>query len=336
MEGLQIGVLGPVEARRGGRALDLGGPRQRVVLARVAISPGRPVPSATLFEALWGPDPPPNATANLHTYVSRLRSVIGRDRLVRTAGGYRLDVAPGDVDIGRAERLAADAGAQGADPAAAVDLLSAALDLWRGDPLCDLPDALPFAAELARLHEWRLQLIEQRCARLLDAGRGREALPDLARLVEDEPTREELHLLLMRCLHQAGRTAEALAAARRYRRRLAEDTGLDPGTALRDLEQQLRIGDPPPASAAGPGQPPRAAPPARRQPAGDLFVGRRTDLDQIDAALSASAAFSTGCPSRWSSPRTGKASSDSVSWRNGCPRACRSSSRRTRRTGPRR
>ncbi len=240
---LQILVLGPLEVRYEGRPVDLGGTRQRVVLARLALSVGRSTQPAVLLEALWGDDPPTNATANLRSYVSRLRAVIGRDRLRWTTGGYQLDVSADAVDLGRAERLADQAGAAAGDPDTAIELLSGALELWRGEPLSDLPDTLPFAAELAGLHEWRLQLIERRCACLLDVGRGREAIPELTRLVGAEPTRENLHLLLMRSLHQEGRTAEALTAGQRYRRRLAEDTGLDPGAQLGDLEQRLLAGN---------------------------------------------------------------------------------------------
>ena len=98
---------------------------------------------------------PPHAVRNLRSYVSRLRRVVGDDRLTWQPGGYRLDVD--DTDLRRAERLVAEAddGAR-ADPARAAALLTDALALWRGEPLADLPECLPLAAELARLREWRL------------------------------------------------------------------------------------------------------------------------------------------------------------------------------------
>ena len=155
-------------------------------------------------------------------------------------------------------------------------------DLWRGEPFADLPGSLPLAAELARLREWRLVLQERRLDLLLRTGQQAAAVPELEQLARIEPLRERPQLLLMRALHQAGRTADALATARAYRRRLADETGLDPGRAFADLEQRLRADDPrlrppdpAPASALAPGP----------RPPADRFVGRHGEIAALRSAL---------------------------------------------------
>ena len=199
-------------------------------------------------------------------------------------GGYRLDVD--NTDVRRAERLVAEAddGARG-DPARAAALLTDALGLWRGEPLADLPDRLALAAELAWLREWRLGLQERRIELLLDTGQPVNALPELEQLARIEPLRERPQLLLMRALHQVGRTADALTTARAYRRRLADETGLDPGRGMADLEQRVRTDDPR-LRAPDPAPAPVAAPttPGRRPPA-DRFVGRGAEIAAVRSAL---------------------------------------------------
>ena len=72
---LEFGVLGPVQAVRDGRELELGGPKQRAVLALLVVAGGRVVPAEYLAEVLWRGSPPPGAGKTLRSYVSRLRSV---------------------------------------------------------------------------------------------------------------------------------------------------------------------------------------------------------------------------------------------------------------------
>jgi predicted ATPase/DNA-binding SARP family transcriptional activator len=281
---LEVGLLGPVEVRRDGRAVPVPGLPQRTLLARLALSPGRPVPVTALVDLLWPDDPPANAVRNLHSYVSRLRRVTGDGRVTWGPGGYRLDLD--DTDVRHAERLVAEAddGAR-RDSARAAVLLTDALGLWRGEPLADLPDRLALTAELARLREWRRGLQERRLELLLDTGQAVTALPELEQLARIEPLRERPQLLLMRALHHVGRTADALETARRYRRRLADETGLDPTRALADLEQRLRTDDPrlrPPDPA--PGQVAAPTTPGRRPPA-DRFVGRGAEIATVRSAL---------------------------------------------------
>ncbi|MDG4823266.1 BTAD domain-containing putative transcriptional regulator [Asanoa sp. WMMD1127] len=272
---LEISLLGPVTLRRDGAEVPLASVPQRVVLARLALSAGRLASPAALFEALWPDEPPRNATGNLHTYVSRLRQVLGSDRIVREPGGYRL---AGDVslDIDRvSELLAAARRPDEPDPAGR---LGAALALWRGEPLSDLPDPAAFAPDLARLAAWRRQLESEWFTARLAAGGAAEALPDLERAAAADPLREDVQVLLATALYQVGRGADALSAVAAYRRRLADEHGLDPGPLLSELAGRLLREDP------------TLRPPASRRRTfapGDRFVGRGDELAATEAALAA-------------------------------------------------
>lgn len=281
-------MLGPVRVLVDGAPVALPSSRQRVLLACLALAPGRPVPASRLIDALWPTDVPSNATGNLHSYVSRLRKVVGHGTLLHESGGYRLDVDPADVDIGAAKALVDRARSiERDDPAGAAALLGDALGVWRGDPLADLPERLAFAPDVAHLDAWRRQLTEDRATLQLAAGDAAAAIPDLERTVAADPLRERAVELLMRALHDAGRTSDALAAASSYRRRLVEETGLDPGPDLQALERRILTDDPDLRST------PRGTTPAPpgsshrfvHAPA-DLFVGRSADLRRVRDAVS--------------------------------------------------
>lgn len=287
---VEVGLLGPVQVRVAGRVVPVGSVPQRVLLARLALSPERPVPAPVLVETLWVDDPPANAAGNLHSYVSRLRRLVGAGLVTSDAAGYRLRVAPEQVDIGRVECLVAEGrGVAATDPVRAAGRFAQALALWRGEPLADLPEPLPFAPVLARLREWRQQLREEWFRLRLAAGDVAGAIPELTEAAAADPLREPVQLLLMRALHQAHRTPEALQVADGFRRRTVEASGLDPSPAFAELQRELLAGDPAPGRPAAPAPPvspaPLAAPvPARRAP-GDRFVGRGQELALVADAV---------------------------------------------------
>src|SRR3954453_1358458 len=119
-------ILGPVEVAADGRTLDLGGPKQRALLARLPLQATRGVPRDRLIDALWDDSPPETARKALQVYVSQLRKALGRERLQTADPGYRLRVEPGELDLDRFRGLE-DEGR-----------LDEALALWRGAPLADL------------------------------------------------------------------------------------------------------------------------------------------------------------------------------------------------------
>lgn len=282
-------MLGPVRLLVDREPVPLTSAQQRAVLARLALEPDQPVSASRLVDTLWPTSAPSNALGNLQSYVSRLRTLLGPDRLVHEPGGYRLMVSPMSVDVGAAHALADEGASLAAgDPGTAAERVQDALNLWRGEPLSDLPDRLVFAPEIAQLEAWRQQLVEDRAELRLASGDAAAAVPDLERAVAGDPLREKYVELLVRALHAVRRTADALATVSSYRRRLAEETGLDPSAEIRELEQRILTEDPEPGSSA---QRRRAAAPHRRprslRPPSDLFIGRDADLDQLRQVMTA-------------------------------------------------
>ena len=228
---VRICLLGPVAALDDGRPVDVGGPRARALLARLAVEPGRVVGVDTLIDAVWDTELPAAPGNAVQALVSRLRRALPAAPLRAQAHGYVLDLAPDAVDAVRFEALLARARELGPAEQVVV-LLREAEALWRGPALADLRD-LSFTAPLAtRWSELRLTAAEQRLAAELDLGRAAAVLAELEELVAAHPLREPFCLLLMRALTRLGRTAEALAGYERCRERLAEELGIDPSPAL--------------------------------------------------------------------------------------------------------
>ena len=234
-------ILGPIEAMRDGQALPLGGRRQRALLALLLLEPGRRVSTDRLIDELWPGSPPPGAQRTLRVYVSRLRAALGQDPLVARPPGYVLEIAQERVDARRFERLLRDgreALARGAAGLAA-DRLGAALALWRGPALADVGDRGVLALEARRLDELRLAGVEERIEAELALGRHGELVPELERLVAEEPLRERLWRQLVLALYRSEREADALAAYRRARTFLSEELGLEPSEELQELERAV-------------------------------------------------------------------------------------------------
>jgi DNA-binding SARP family transcriptional activator len=239
---MEFAILGPLEVRRDGRLVALAGGRLRAVLAALLLHANQPVSAERLAQALWGVDAPPMATRTVQVYVSRLRKTLGEEELLATTpAGYRLRLAPGQLDAERFEQLVSEgrqALAQGrAEEAGAI--LRAALALWRGPPLADLEYA-PFAqAEIARLEEHQMAALEARLDADLAAGRQAELVGELQQLAARYPLREHLQGQLMLALYRSQRQTEALAVYRSMRARLSAEVGLEPGPDLRRLESAI-------------------------------------------------------------------------------------------------
>src|SRR5215469_5836017 len=258
-------ILGPVEVSADGRVIDIGGPKQRVLLASLLLHANESVPRGVLVHELWGERPPTGAQGSLDVYVSRLRKALGAagngQAVVTRPGGYCLPLADGQLDAYRFERLVAEGRSALAahQPGPAADSFRAALRLWRGNALGGL-DYEPFAqVEAGRLEELRLGAVEDRIEADLALGRHADLVSELEALVASCPLRERLHGQLMIALYRSGRQAEALEAYRAARRTLVEELGLEPGPALRQLESAILRQDPsldrpgPAATTAGAG-----------------------------------------------------------------------------------
>ncbi|MGW2948543.1 BTAD domain-containing putative transcriptional regulator [Streptomyces eurythermus] len=287
-------ILGVTQAADDqGTAVPIGGRRLRTLLAALALRPGRTATPEMLVDEIWADDPPQDAPAALQALIGRLRRTLGRDTVTSTAGGYRLEADPEDVDLHVFERLthAGTAALAAGDPATAHRTLTEALSLWYGPALADLPDR----TAATRPEALRLEAARARAAAALDLGRAQEVVPELRELTAAHPYDEPLRVLLIRALRDTGRTADALAAYESARRTLADTLGTDPGRELRDLYAALLRQEHPtaPERPTAPEQPTAApvapAHPARRtgnlRPRLTSFVGREPELEAIRSDL---------------------------------------------------
>ncbi|MFF9640285.1 AfsR/SARP family transcriptional regulator [Kitasatospora aureofaciens] len=305
---MHYGILGTTTAHHDdGTPVPLGGARLRALLTALALRQGRPVPADLLVDEVWEAEPPQDSSAALQTLVGRLRRTIGRERIGSGPAGYWLTGPATDLaDFQRLStegRRALDTG----DHALAAERLRAALALWRGPALADLPDR---AGPAARLEAQRDEVRRHRITADLGLGRAAELVAELAELCERQPLDEPLQLLMLRALHESGRTAEALRHYERTRRALADELGTDPGRQLQVFHAELlKSTEPEPGSEREPEPEPKPGPQPQRKPeppalpatpapqlpraAGNLrgrltsFVGREGDLAALRRLLTA-------------------------------------------------
>ncbi|MFD9958300.1 BTAD domain-containing putative transcriptional regulator [Amycolatopsis sp. NPDC058986] len=277
---VEFGVLGPLVAARGGSGVDLGGPRQRAVVARLILAKGRVVPLSRLIDDLWE-EPPENAVGTIRTFVFALRRALEPDRpprsparlLVTSAPGYALRAEAGAVDAWRFE-----AAVTARD--ATLSSLDDALALWRGPAYAEFADESWARAEIDRLDELRLLAVERRAEAALALGRADAVVPDLEAHLAERPWREAAWRLLVLALYRAGRQGDALDALRRAKKILDVELGVDPGPELRQLEADVLAHAPHllPRQAADVGEIVRPGPDERP------FVGRDGEIADLRAA----------------------------------------------------
>lgn len=285
---LAVRLLGPVEADVDGTPADLGSPKQRALLALLAIEPGRVVSAERLIGELWGSDAADSSLSTLQVYVSRLRRALGPEGggdpvVVRRAPGYVLDLPAEAVDTQAFDRLLT-AATDKADlaPREALALVDEALGMVRGPVLGDVVDRLGDVArtEAQRLEERVLSARELRLELLLAGGEAASAATEAAALAAELPLRETVHAILVLALYRSGRQADALACYDQIRTRLADELGVDPGPELRHLHAQVLRHDPAlaaPVAVVREPDTPRAAV-RREQPP---LIGRDAELDQL-------------------------------------------------------
>ena len=222
---MEFRILGPLEVTQDGRALELGATKQQTLLAVLLLHAGEIVSPTRLMTELWGEDPPSTAAKGVQGYVSSLRRILGPDAIATRTHGYVLE--PEYLDAALFERMAAEGRYRDA------------LALWRGEPLQGVELEGPAAAEVERLGERRLAVLERRIEADLAEGGDAELVAELQQLVATHPLRERLRAQLMLALYRAGRQADALAVYRDTRSFLADELGLEPGEELRRLQQQM-------------------------------------------------------------------------------------------------
>ncbi|HWW53946.1 MAG TPA: BTAD domain-containing putative transcriptional regulator, partial [Acidimicrobiales bacterium] len=253
---MQVQLLGPLELVDGDGALvGIGGPKERALLAILAIHANRTVSEDRLVDALWGDEPPRTATRTLQSHLSRLRKVLvdaarppDKGDVVLESGpaGWILRLARDALDITRVEALVAD----GRAAAARRDHLGAALAFadslrpWRGRPLDEFADQPWAALESRRLEEVHQLIVEERVDAELACGRHAELVGELSAICRTHPLRERPWGQRMLALYRSGRQADALRVCQELRHTLAEELGIDPSPAIIRLEQAILTQDP--------------------------------------------------------------------------------------------
>jgi predicted ATPase/DNA-binding SARP family transcriptional activator len=281
---LQIRLLGPVEAVDAtGLDVPVGGPQARAVLAILALAAPRGCPLERIVDGLWGEDPPASARNAVQVRVTGLRKALsgaGVD-LARIGDGYVLR-GPVWVDVAHFERLVRQgrAALRGGEVARARDDLVEAVALWRGAALEGMPAALT--------ESWVPGLEQTRCAALADlaqahvrAGELAEAVVSAQQLLALQRYDERGWVALAAAQYWSGQQDQALQTCRRARQTLAEDLGLDPTAALRQLEAQILTHEVPggPATERDDSEPDAGQPQLPALPF--AFAGRDTEVADL-------------------------------------------------------
>ena len=239
MDTLQIGVLGPIEAHLGGRAISLGGRNEHMVLVALAVAGNRAVSTDILVEAVWNGDPPVSWLDTIQSVVSRLGGRLGHEAIESIDHSYRLIVEPDQVDAARLEHLLGKAlSALPNDPSTAASLAIDALALWRGTPFGDLGAEAFLEPEVRRLEALRRSALEVRLEADVACGRLTSAIAGLQSEIAEDPYRERLRYLLVLALARDGRRVDALRACHQLRGDLAK-VGLEPSADMRELEHMV-------------------------------------------------------------------------------------------------
>ncbi|TDE57175.1 hypothetical protein E1295_08585 [Nonomuraea mesophila] len=244
-DGLRFGILGPLIVRAGGRVVRLTAGKRQQFLATLLLNPNRVTPLDTVVEILWQDRPPRSAIANIRTYASSLRTMLGgNDRIIGDSVGYRLRVSPPELDMLTFTELIrqAESSLERHRPEVALKLFRLADDLWRGSPLEDVAPHPQWAEPLEQLAEQRLALLESLAALELAGRLYASVITRTRKFLNDHPFRERAWMLLILALYGRGRREEALAAYVECRQALREELGVEPSEELRTVHSGILNG----------------------------------------------------------------------------------------------
>lgn len=242
---LAFQVLGPWQAQLGTTPLPVPAGRLRSLLVSLVLADGEPLSIETLAEQVWPQGQPAKVRATLHTYVARLRHLVGHERLVSGPGGYRLIAS---ADLHQFQALLAEALQQAESGETSgeseLELLRAALALWRGRPFTEVSSTWLDQEVIPQLTDQWLTATERRIELELAAAGdavGDELLDELTDLASEHPTREPVAAHLITVLHRTCQRAEALRAFRRIRDTLRAELGVPPGAELLALQRAVLL-----------------------------------------------------------------------------------------------
>ncbi|MFI0418975.1 BTAD domain-containing putative transcriptional regulator [Spongiactinospora sp. 9N601] len=247
---MKFRVLGELAIETAGDSVTLRNGKTALFMSALLLRAGRPVNLDFLIDYLWD-RPPESARQNLRSYAYHIRQLMARLQgrggctIETVPGSYLLDLNASQLDllkfeelIGLADRLLADRDLHGAQQE-----LDRALSLWHGRPLEGIDAGRLVDADIAWLNERYLSAVQRRMDILVSLGRYSEAISELRLMTARYPLNEELWAKLMLALHLAGRRAEALGAYSLARNSLIDIAGIEPGRALRDVQQRILTAD---------------------------------------------------------------------------------------------
>ncbi|MET4924819.1 BTAD domain-containing putative transcriptional regulator [Streptomyces sp. PSRA5] len=303
---LRVRILGPMEISGQGEDRTPSAPMARRLLAALLLHANEQVRTSTLIDELWDGEPPRLARKTIQTYVYQLRKpphsaaaaagVGGPGERVETCpNGYRIRLAPDELDLWQFERHLARARADlgDGDPESAARTLRVGLALWRGDAFADIETGPALAARVAQLADARLGALELRVEADLRLGRHHRLMGELRQLTSDHPLNEEFAAQLMLAAYRSGQRGTALETFGQLRRDLVDELGIEPSHRLQRLQRDvlneapsldLVPGRPGGLAGATAGTAASAAPVAviaQLPPDAPDFVGRRAELARI-------------------------------------------------------
>ncbi|MFE9627224.1 BTAD domain-containing putative transcriptional regulator [Streptomyces sp. NPDC006527] len=252
---LSIGLLGSLSLHLNRTPVTASAPKQRQVLALLALNAGRVVTVPALIEELWGDRPPRSHATTLQTYVLQLRNALAaadsdrpgvRQILSTRHSGYLLEggACRTDVEMFENRVRAGRAASERGDHRRASEELRQALQLWRGPALVDIRKGSVLEIEAVSLEESRLGALERRIESDLALGRHADLLGELTRVVARNPMNENLCAYLMIALYRAGRVGRSLEAFHQLRAVLNKELGVEPCPRLQSLQAAILSGDP--------------------------------------------------------------------------------------------
>lgn len=237
-------LLGPLRIGAAASDLPIGAGKTRALLAALLLDANHPVPMDRLVEAMWQGRPPASAVASLYNHMMRLRRILAPDhgdRIRAVPPGYVIRVDPGELDSDEFSALCAEGRgfARSGRWAESSSALTAALDLWHGPLLADVPGVDRWHPKVQQLIEMRQQALGGRIEADLCLGRHHEIIGELRALTVDQPLREAFHRQLMLALYRADRRPEALEVFQGLRRTLVDELGVEPSPSTQLLHRLI-------------------------------------------------------------------------------------------------
>jgi DNA-binding SARP family transcriptional activator len=240
----RIQLCGHLVVELEGRRLEdrLFGRQGRLLFSYLAANRGRPVDRESLAEVLWPGEPPGTHAAALRPLISRLRRVLGEQRLEGRSELRLMLPADAWIDVEKAAEAIHDA--------QAAIALGRWKDAWLPARIAWSVTSRTFMAgfdddwidERRRgLEELRLCALE--CIAEVGLRLGGAELPAAERsarsLIELSPYHESGYRLLMETLEARSNVAEALQVYENLRCRLRDELGAAPGAEVQAVHTRL-------------------------------------------------------------------------------------------------